>query len=38
MLHHQLQSANISYSMQNKLLFKIDYVYKILPRGEQGHF
>ena len=35
-LRHQLQSANISHSMQNKLLFKIDYVCKIPPRRGGG--
>ena len=32
-LHHHLQSANISHSMQKRLLFKIDYVCKIPWRG-----
>ena len=33
MLRHQVQSAKNSYSMQKRLLFKIDYVCKIPPRG-----
>ena len=40
-LRPYLQSANISYSMQKRLLFKMDYVCKISwggGRGEQGHF
>ena len=35
MLRPNLQSANISYSMQKRLLFKIDYVCKI-PWGWGG--
>ena len=39
MLRPNLQSANIFYSMQKRLLFKIDYVCKIpWGGGEQGHF
>ena len=35
-LRPNLQSANISYSMQKRLLFKIDYVCKIPWRGGGG--
>ena len=35
MLRHQLQGANISHSMQNRLLFKIDFVCKVPPRGSR---
>ena len=37
MLRPNLQSAKISYSMQKRLLFKIDYVCKI-PWGGAGSF
>ena len=38
MLRPNLQSANISYSMQKRLLFKIDYVCKIPYGGGAGSF
>ena len=39
-LRPNLQSANISYSMQKRLFFKIDYVCNIPYGGgrEQGYF
>ena len=36
MLRNQLQSANSFHSMQNRLLFKIGYVCKILPERGGG--
>ena len=37
-VHHQLQSANISNSIQERLPFKVDYVCKLTQREQQCHF